>query len=123
MRRKFNSLFVGFLNNKLKQDINFNCELQTVSNWIKSPQSRKIESAFWTGTFKCSVKPCPKKFKSFILKENCAVINVLFDNYSQHQRIIPKVFIRARAREELKLKILADGVRNTHNNLIIEKSN
>ncbi|CAF0972658.1 unnamed protein product [Brachionus calyciflorus] len=123
-RKRLLSEIENFFSIKMKEH-DIYCELKCITNWFKKETSRKTNSPFWKGQFKCFEKTCKNKYIMVIEKdpisENKDVfIKVYFDEKAIHGLLEKKYFCRGETRKKMALEVLSYGISNTLNKNVIE---
>ena len=126
-RKLFLSEFTHFLNKKLFEN-GVNCKLVMKYNWFKSEISRKKNCYFWSGMYICKIGDCKIQYHAYIEMftdfKSPFDITIKWNGNPDHQITSLKPLqprISGLDRKSLGLELLANGITNTRNKIILEK--
>ena len=124
-RKYFTASFTKLLNSKLKIQ-GVLCLLYCNFNWFRNENSRKKNSVYWRGGFTCVDKTCDIVFIGIIDKpfENNMEITLNWNGSPNHQDRIHRIAkhrCTGLERKNLALKLVANGISNTRNDMIATK--
>jgi len=118
-KRYFSRNFDDYINKRLIQEFNFNCQLINTSNKfnIVIGKSRK-RGELWTGTFRCVSKDCNIRYRASIPQEKNNIV-ICYNEFGNHPRKEKTVACTGEERFLTSLRVAADGAANVRNENII----
>ena len=122
-RKYFLRAFDQFLTDKTENVVP--CFLKSKSNWFKNVSGRKNNLPYWRGKFHCTFQGCDTIFDacsfSDLTNSEFFKIKLIWSGKSQHIKQDPKRRITGDFRKKMSLEIMANGIENTRNNMIINR--
>jgi hypothetical protein len=125
-RRCFLASFQNLLSTKLQSDFQVNCLLRGANNnYIKA--NYNSSKPYWTGTYFCSRYDigCTIKYSCCIkpkpVPNQPVMVNVMFNGKANHSLTTCPKWLVGEKRQLFTLAVIAKGVTNVHNELVIEK--
>ena len=120
-RRYFLATFTNLLNKKVENQ-GILCKFTCKFNWFKNEMGRKTNTAHWRGVYTCSDKNCNMIYTGTIesLFSNKIEIILRYSGLANHKKsiYISKSRCVGIEREKLAIKLVADGISNTRNEII-----
>ena len=122
-RKYFLASFTSMLNSKMKI-LGITCCLRSKFNWFKKDDGRKKNIWFWRGCYNCVDKNCKITYtgtiRSPILNE--FELSLEWNGFALHS-LMNSVSVKPRctgeARNKLALRLIANGISNTRNEIIL----
>ena len=125
-RKYFSAIFTKLLNEKAANK-GILCMFSCKYNWFKNENGRKINTSHWRGCYNCVDKNCKLIYIGIIVRPCLNEMEVLikFNGCSNHEKsiFISKIRCVGIEREKLAIKLVANGISNTRNEIIIDTGN
>ena len=124
-RKYFLASFTSMLNSKINI-LGITCRLRSKFNWFKKDDGRKRNIWFWRGCYICVDKNCLINYtatiKNSILNE--FELSLEWNGFALHSMmnsVIAKPRCTGDSRKALALRIIANGISNTRNEIILNR--
>ena len=125
-RKYFLASFTKLLNTKV-EDRGIFCKLICKYNWFKNEMGRKTNSSYWRGVYICLDKNCKMIFTGTTESQYSNEMEIIlkYSGLSNHEKSIftSKTRCVGMQRENLAIRLTANGISNTRNEIIINNSN